>query len=169
MTTYIALLRAVNVGGSGKLPMADLRAMAVALGFAEVRTFIASGNLLFESSLSEIEVKAKLEAQLEVYAGKPVPVFVRTAAEMAAVSAANPFPDAHGSRLMVFFYDAAPPADLLDLVRGQAGERLSLGLRELYVDYGEGIRFTKLKIPGSANGTGRNMNTVIKLAKMGGN
>ena len=169
MTSYIALLRAVNVGGTGKLPMADLRAMATELGYSNVRTFIASGNLLFDSPLSEAEVKAALEARLEAYAGKPVPVFVRTAAEMAAVGAANPFPDAHGSRLMVFFYDAAPPADLLDLVRGQAGERLSLGLRELYVDYGEGIRFTKLKIPGSANGTGRNMNTVIKLAKMGGN
>ena len=168
MTTYIALLRAVNVGGSGKLPMADLRAMAVALGFAEVRTFIASGNLLFESPLSEADVKAKLEARLAAYAGKPVPVFVRTAAEMAAVSAANPFPDAHGSRLMVFFYDVAPPQDLLDHVRDKQGERLSLGLRELYVDYGEGIRFTRLKIPGSANGTGRNMNTVTKLAQMGG-
>ena len=166
MTTYIALLRAVNVSGTGKLPMADLRAMALALGFAEVRTFIASGNLLFESPLSEIEVKAMLEARLEAYAGKPVPAFVRTAAEMAAVLAANPFPDAHGSRLMVNFYDVAPPANLLDLVRGQAGERLSLGVRELYVDYGEGIRFTKLKIPGHANGTGRNMNTVTKLTAM---
>ena len=114
MTTYIALLRAVNVGGTGKLPMADLRAMATELGYSKVRTFIASGNLLFDSPLSEAEVKAALEARLEVYAGKAVSVFVRTAAEMAAVSAANPFPDAHGSRLMVFFYDVAPPADLRD-------------------------------------------------------
>ena len=168
MTNYIALLRAVNVGGTGKLPMADLRAMATALGYGNVRTFIASGNLLFDSPLSEAEVKAALEARLEAYAGKPVPVYVRTAAEMAAVRAANPFPDAHGSRLMVFFYDVAPPADLLDHVRDKQGERLSIGLRELYVDYGEGIRFTKLKIPGSANGTGRNMNTVTTLAQMGG-
>ena len=167
MTSYIALLRAVNVGGTGKLPMVDLRAMAVGLGYSKVRTFIASGNLLFDSLLSEAEVKAALEIQLADYAGRPVPVFVRTAAEMASVRAANPFPDAHGSRLMVFFRDSPFPADILAQVRDQQGERIALGLRELYVDYGEGIRFTKLKIPGNANGTGRNINTVTKLAQMG--
>lgn len=165
-TTYIALLRAVNVGGTGKLPMVDLRAMAEGLGFTNVRTFIASGNLLLESLLDEGEVKTKLEVRLGEYAGKPVPVFVRTAAEMRAVKHANPFPDGHGSRLMVFFRDDVPPPDLLELVRDQQGERIALGVREIYVDYGEGIRHTRLKIPGNVNGTGRNMNTVAKLAEI---
>src|SRR5690242_4635467 len=99
MTAYIALLRAVNVGGTGKLPMADLKRIGEEAGFARVRTHIASGNLLFDSDVDEAAVKAALEARLEAYAGKPVGVLVRTAEEMAAVGAANPFPDAAPNRV----------------------------------------------------------------------
>jgi uncharacterized protein (DUF1697 family) len=166
MTAYVALLRAVNVGGTGKLPMVELRAMAEAIGFVHVRTYIASGNLLFESDLNEAEVKAALEVRLEAYAGKPVPVLVRTAAEIAAVRAGDPFPDAHGSRHLIYFFDAPPPLDTLETVRDKAGERLALGVREIYVDYGAGIRDTRLKFPAMKNGTARNMNTVVKLAGM---
>jgi uncharacterized protein (DUF1697 family) len=166
MTAYVALLRAVNVAGTGKLPMAELRAMAEGLGFVRVRTYIASGNLLFESDLSEAEVKAALEARLEAYAGKPIPVLVRTASEIAAVRASDPFPDAHGSRHLIYFFDTPPPLDTLETVRDKAGERLALGVRELYVDYGEGIRHTKLKFSAMKNGTARNMNTVVKLVGM---
>ncbi len=166
MTAYVALLRAVNVAGTGKLPMAELRAMAEGLGLVNVRTYIASGNLLFESDLSEREVKAALETRIEAYAGKYVPIFVRTAAEMAAVRAADPFPDAHGSRHMVYFLDDAPPQDTQQSARDQAGERIALGVREIYVDYGDGIRFTKLKLAATKIGTARNMNTVAKLVEM---
>src|SRR6476619_4903426 len=93
MTSYIALLRAVNVGGTGKLPMEDLRALCAEAGFAKLRTFIASGNVVFSCRKSEAHVKAELAARLEDYAGKKVGVFVRTAAEMAAVAANNPFAD----------------------------------------------------------------------------
>lgn len=166
MTAQVALLRAVNVGGTGALPMAQLRALGEACGFALVRTYIASGNLLFESALSEPETKALLEARLADYAGKPVAVFVRTAAELAAIVAANPFPDAHGSRHMVFVYDHPPAPDLIAQCRDIQGERLALGTRELHVDYGENIRTTRLKIPGKLVRTGRNMNTVRKLAEL---
>lgn len=166
MTAYVALLRAVNVAGTGKLPMSKLRAIGEALGFANVRTYIASGNLLFESDASEAEVKAAIEARLEAYAGKRVPVLVRTGAELTAIVAANPFPDAHGSRHMVDFYDAPPSPDLPSRCRDIQGERIALGRRELHVDYGEGIRFTKLKIPGKQDRTGRNINTVVKLAAL---
>jgi uncharacterized protein (DUF1697 family) len=166
MTAYIALLRAVNVGGTGKLPMAELRMMAQQAGFAGVRTYIASGNLLFESTLGEIEVKSALEQRLESFAGKPVPVLIRTAAEMAAVLAANPFPDAHSSRHLVYFLGTPPPPDTFETVRDQAGERIALGVREIYVDYGAGIRFTRLKMPAIKIGTARNINTVAKLAVM---
>ncbi len=166
MTPQVALLRAVNVGGTGALPMAQLRAMAEASGFARVRTYIASGNLLFDSALDEAEVKARLERTLAAYAGKPVEVFVRSASEVAAIVAANPFPDAHGSRHMVFFQDHPPAPDLIEQCRDRQGERLALGPRELHVDYGEGIRTTRLKIPGKLLRTGRNMNTVRKLAEL---
>ena len=63
MTTFIALLRAINVGGTGKLPMADLRSMCVEAGFAEVETYIASGNVVFKSSAKSAAAKAVLESR----------------------------------------------------------------------------------------------------------
>ena len=110
MTTFVALLRAVNVGGTGKLPMEDLRSLCTAAGFTKVQTYIASGNVIFSCQKSETQVKAVLEASLADYAGKRVGVFVRTAVEMAEVSANNPFPDAAANRIIAFFLDARPPA-----------------------------------------------------------
>jgi len=165
MSTYIALLRAVNVGGTGKLPMADLRAMCAGLGFAGARTYIASGNVVFTSDLPASGVKAALETALAAYAGKPVGVLVRTGAEMAAVLAANPFADAAPNRTVAIFLDDAPSADMLDGVSGQQDERVALGAREIYVHYGAGMASSKLKIPGAQAGTARNMNTVATLAR----
>lgn len=93
-------------------------------------------------------------------------MLVRTGDELAAIIAADPFGDAHGSRHLVYFMDDAPQPDLIDQCRGRQAERLALGGRELYVDYGDGIRFTKLKIPKTSAMTARNMNTVRKLAAL---
>jgi len=164
MSAYVALLRAVNVGGTGKLPMTELRAMCEAAGFATVRTYIASGNVVFEAAAAEPEVKAALEAALAAYAGKPVGVMVRNGAEMAAVLAANPYPEAPPNRVMAIFLDTPPPADLG--VAGQAGERIAPGQREIYVHYPEGMAETKLRIAAARAGTARNINTVAKLAEM---
>jgi len=65
MTRYIALLRAVNVGGTGKLPMSELKAMCCDAGFARVETYIASGNVVFESKAAPSRVKAELEGRLQ--------------------------------------------------------------------------------------------------------
>jgi uncharacterized protein (DUF1697 family) len=166
MTTYIALLRAVNVGGTGKLPMSDLKAMCEKAGFTQVRTYIASGNVIFDSNKSEAQVAAKLQASLNAYSGKPVGVFVRTAAEMEAVLKANPFPKAAPNRTMAIFLDAPPSAKILATIVGQNGEKVRLGAREIYVSYGEGMANSKLKIPAAQTGTARNMNTVAKLAAL---
>ena len=166
MTAYIALLRAVNVGGTGKLPMSELKAMCEAARFKSVRTYIASGNVVFESALSEHAVKQQLERRLLAYAGKPVGVMVRTAKEMADVLARNPFPRAPGNRTIAIFLDAAPPADTLESVSGAVDEVVDIGQREIYVLYGESMARSKLKIPAAKNGTARNMNTVAKLAAM---
>jgi uncharacterized protein (DUF1697 family) len=146
--------------------MADLRAMGEALGFANVRTFIASGNLLFDSDHSEPEVKRLLEERLAAYAGKHIPVLMRAASELNAIIVTNPFLDAHPSRHLVYFHDASPPDDLIARCRDIAGERLSLIGRELHVDYGDGIRFTKLKIPGKNEHTARSMNSVKRMAAL---
>jgi uncharacterized protein (DUF1697 family) len=116
VTAFVALLRAVNVGGTGKLPMTELKAFCEAEGFTKVKTYIASGNVVFEAAMTEAKVKAALEKRLEAYAGKPVGVMARTAAEMAAVLAANPFPDAPPNMTVAIFLNDPPPADALDRV-----------------------------------------------------
>jgi uncharacterized protein (DUF1697 family) len=166
MTAYVALLRAVNVGGTGKLPMTELTAMCEAAGFEKVRTYIASGNVVFESGRTEAQVKAALEKALHDYAGKPVGVCVRTAAEMTAVRGDDPFPEAPRNRTVAIFLDQPPPPDALDHAAGQKNERMALGLREIYVLYDEGMADSKLRIPAAKAGTARNMNTVAKLAVM---
>jgi uncharacterized protein (DUF1697 family) len=166
MPTFIALLRAVNVGGTGKLPMTDLTRLCCKAGFENVKTYIASGNVVFESHKSAAEIKAALEASLKRYAGKPVGVVVRTGAEMAAVLQANPFPEAPPNRAVAIFLDEPPRRDALDTISGQQDEKVALGRREIYVWYGEGMGRSKLRIPAAAQGTARNMNTVAKLADM---
>jgi uncharacterized protein (DUF1697 family) len=166
MTVFVALLRSVNVGGTGKFPMVDLRALCEQAGFAKVTTYIASGNVLFESGLSESKVKGLLERQVAAYAGRTIPVLVRTGVEMAAVGKANPFKETDPSRTVAIFLDKPPPKDTLATVRGQTVEELKLGKREIYVHYGAGIGNTKLKLPAAETGTARNINTITKLAAL---
>ena len=163
MPSYIAFLRAVNVGGTGKLPMAELRAMCESIGLTGVRTYIASGNVVFQSRLAETTVKAKLERCLEDYAGKPVGVLVRTGAELAAVLEGNPFKTAAPNRTVAIFLDTPPPPDALAAATGLRTEEMALGTREIYVHYGDGMADSKLKIPAAKTGTARNMNTIAKL------
>jgi len=166
MTRYIALLRAVNVGGTGKLPMAALKSICEDLGFARVEPYIASGNVVFESKAAPSKVKAELEARLLEYAGKQIGVMVRTAAEMRTVLKANPFRDGEGKYTYAIFLDHRPPHEALDHVTGQSDEKMSLGDREIFVHYPSGMGRSKLQIPAAKTGTARNMNTVAKLAEM---
>jgi uncharacterized protein (DUF1697 family) len=166
MASFVVLLRAINVGGTGKLPMSDLKQMCEVLGFGGVRTYVASGNVVFISRKSEAAVKTALEERLEAYAGKPVGVLVRTAAEMALVAAENPFPKAPPSRTMALFLDRAPPVDTLATIHGRKDEEIGLGRREIYIHYGEGMAKSKLVVPAAKTGTARNMNTVTALARM---
>jgi uncharacterized protein (DUF1697 family) len=163
MAVFIALLRAVNVGGTGKLPMSVLKDLCERAGCTEVRTYIASGNVVFRSTKSEARIKAALEAHLLDYAGKPVRVLVRTHAEMAAVHAVNPFKKTAPNRTMAIFLDAPPPADAIESATGRRDEGIALGVREIYVHYGDGMASSKLKIKEAEAGTARNMNTIAKL------
>jgi len=166
MAAFVALLRAVNVGGTGKLPMSELKTMCEELGFTGVRTYIASGNVVFASRKTEAAVKAALEKRLAAYAGRAIGVMVRNAAEMVQVSADNPFPKAAPNRTMAIFLDAAPPKETLAAIRGKKDEEIKLGKCEIYVHYGEGMAKSKLVVPAAKTGTARNMNTVAVLARM---
>jgi uncharacterized protein (DUF1697 family) len=168
LTGYVALLRAVNVGGTGKLPMTTLAQICETVGFEKVKTYIASGNVVFRSDRSEDQVRSDLEEQLHAYAGKSVGVIVRTASEIAGALARNPFADAPGNRVMALFVDGALPVDPLDGVTGIINEEVRLGERELFVFYPGGMANSRLCIPSDKHGTARNMNTVAKLAEMTG-
>jgi uncharacterized protein (DUF1697 family) len=166
VTAYVALLRGVNLVGKSTLKMADLKASAEDLGLEQVRTFIASGNLLFTTDEPEEKLRRMLEKDIQAHMSKEVRVMLRTADEMEAIVRANPFTDQAANQVQAFFMNEAPPADLLETVRNRAeDERVATGAREVFVAYGEkGIGRSRIRIPAAEAGTARNMNTVAKLA-----
>jgi len=167
MSVYIALVRGINVGGTGLLAMKDLVAMCGKLGFTNARTYIQSGNAIFECGSKEETVRDKLEKALAVKMGKKFDVMVRTAAELRATLEANPFPDKEPNKVNVFFLTGKPPAEQLRGLTGPAGEQVRAGKREIYVYYPEGMGRSKLKLPlNGAAATVRNINTVAKLTAL---
>lgn len=166
MPTHIALLRGVNVGGV-QVRMDDLKRLCAEAGFANVRTYIASGNVVLDSGRDAAFVKAEIEARLKSAYGRAIGVVVRSADEMRAVAAGNPWPERSPTFTVAIFLDEAPPADALDHAENVGdGEEMRLGRREIFVFYANGQGRSKLKIPAAANGTARNFNTVVKLAAM---
>lgn len=168
MISYVALLRGVNLTGKSTVRMADLKAIADELGLGAARTYIASGNLLFLSNESEASLRSALQERLHARLGQEVRVMLRTGQEMAQILDANPFADAPGRTVQIFFLNEPPPANLFATIRNQANdERIAVGRREVFVAYGErGIGRSRLRIPPAEVGTARNMNTVAKLAEL---
>ncbi len=146
--------------------MTDLKAMCADAGFARIETYIASGNVVFESQVIPAKVKSQLEARLLAYAGKPVGVFVRTAAEMQAVLNQNPFSEADPKYAYAFFLHEKPLPEAVTHALHHTNEDIRLGLREIYIYYPSGMGQSKLQIPAAKHGTARNMNTIAKLVAM---
>lgn len=167
MSAYVALLRAVNLGPRNRLAMADLKRIAQEAGLRQVRTYLASGNLVFESAKGEAVLKADLEGRLKAHAGRRIDVTLRTAGEMASIVQSFPFKNAPAARSVVIFLDGKVPSGALEELSGQTDEQLALGKREIFVAYGAaGIGRSKLTIPAAKAGTARNMNTAAKLAEL---
>lgn len=166
MARYVGLLRAVNVGGTTTLAMADLKTICADAGLTRIATYIASGNVVFDTAASAASVRAELEARLQSHTGRPVGVILRTAAELAAVLDGNPFADKPARFTVAIFLDRHPAADALAHATGHDDETMRLGRREIYVHYPRGMGRSKLKIPDAQQGTARNMNTIAKLVEM---
>lgn len=166
VTTFIALLRGINVGGTGLLRMQELVDLCSGLGLVAARTYIQSGNVIFESDLPEDALRSRLEKTLARKMGKENSVMVRTAAEMRAVLRQNPFPQEEPAKIAVAFLCEPPPNNLLEKVIAPGGERIKLGRREIYIYYPNGMGQSKLKLPSSAAATIRNVNTVAKLVAL---
>jgi uncharacterized protein (DUF1697 family) len=166
MTVFVAFLRAVNVGGTGMLPMKDLAALCAKLGLQDVRTYIQSGNVVFASKLTERKVQALLENGLAERMGKKIDVMVRSAAELRSILAANPFPHGKPAQIGVLFLADHAPKDLMDGLSNPGPEEVKPAGREIYVHYPLGMGRSKLKFPATVVSTTRNLNTVAKLADM---
>jgi len=175
-THYVALLRAVNVGGK-ILAMSALRDFASGLGLDDAKTLLQSGNLIFTvSGKSPTACEALLESKAPKQLGMAVECLVRSGPELAAIIAENPFPKeakqdpAH--LLVVFLKDepsAAAVATLAAAIKGR--ETIKAVGRQLYVVYPDGIGRSKLTISVieknlETRGTGRNWNTALKLAAL---
>ncbi len=172
---YVALLRAINVG-KRKLAMADLRALCDDLGFDEPRTYVNSGNVVFDASGSAKSVEAALEKGLKAHCGFEVPTIVRTKAQWSKLVKANPFPKATKATpnfVQLFVSKGKVPAKAAGTIeeKGRAGESAAIAGGALWIHYPKGIGPSKLTatIIDAAVGhasTGRNFRTVLELEKI---
>jgi uncharacterized protein (DUF1697 family) len=163
MSVYVALLRAVNVGGTGAIAMSDLKALCERLGFEDVRTVLQSGNVVFRSGRPKSSARALLESTLVDKMGAPVMVVLRSPAELRSTLRNNPFPKAETNRVIVFFSEDAPEPGALEGLTIPGNEEVRLRGREIFVHYPDGQGRSKLKLPNAKTATGRNLNTVAKL------
>jgi len=180
MPTFVILLRAVNVGSTGKLPMADFRKLLTDSNCAKVETYIQSGNAVVDAKCSAPALAKSVTAALAKYMGAPVPVIVRTHAELDRIIAANPFAAeaaADGARVHAVFLSAAPPATkaaaLEEVIAKYPARRDRYYLQgdTLYLHLPDGAadsKFTAQTVDRAlgVTATARNWNTVLKLHAM---
>jgi uncharacterized protein (DUF1697 family) len=178
MTVHIALLRAVNVGGATSVAMSALRDLAAQLGLEAPRTLLQSGNVVFRSDAWPAELERLLEEETARRLGLRTDYFVRSAAEWRAAIDANPFPGAAArdpGHLVVMALKDAPEAEAVAALQAaiKGRETVSAVGRQAYIVYPDGIgrsRLTIRLVEGKlgTRGTGRNWNTVLKLATLAG-
>jgi uncharacterized protein (DUF1697 family) len=180
MPTFVILLRAVNVGSTGKLPMADFRKLLAASGCANIETYIQSGNAVVDAKGSAARLAKTVAAVLQKYMGSPVPVLVRSHAELDSVIAANQFAAeaaSDGARVHAVFLSAAPAAakakELESIVTRYPArhDRYHLAGDTLYLHLPDGAGESKFKAQTldrvlGVTATARNWNTVLKLHAM---
>ena len=180
MPTCIALLRAVNIGGTGKLPMADFRALLVALGYKRVETYIQSGNAVFDTSAKPEEVASDITKALEKHLGTPLGVIVRTTDQLKHLIDSNPYATeaaANGALVHTAFLSGPvgkeAEAALASIVAKYPTrrDRYTLNHDAIYFHFPDGAGETKftgktLDKAIGVIGTGRNWNTILKLYEM---
>lgn len=137
--------------------------MCERLGFTDVRTYIASGNVLLTTDRSKASVRKRLEDELAAYAGKDIGVTVRTPAELRKVLDRNPYAAEDPRKTVAILLNRKPPQDALALAVGQRDEKAHLGDEEIYVFFSSGMGRSKFRIPAAKDGTARNMNTLSKI------
>jgi len=168
---WVALLRAVNVGGR-KVGMTQLKALAADAGLTDVSTHLVSGNLLFTGSGTQAQLETELEKAISDDVGFTVEVLLRSRQQLEKLLADNPFAASLGSRVLIGFMDGSAPAGLADkLAEVAVNERIKVAGTEVWLDCVDGIGRSKLaiKLPALVKPrivTARNVNTVTKLVEL---
>lgn len=179
MQTYVALLRAINVGGHGKVAMSELRDAIASAGFEDVRTILQTGNVVFRSKASSTGAMEKRLASVAAEkCGVTTEFFVRTAVEWSSIIERNPFTREaidDPQRLIVMPLRDAPSMDAIEALRAaiRGRERVDVNGREAYFVYPDGMGTSKLtntviekKL--ATRATARNWNTVMKIQAAAG-
>ncbi len=177
MTTYIAFLRAINVGGKNLIAMAELRKMLEGMGFSNVQTLLQSGNAVFQGDKAmSADIETRLEKQTAKRFGLNVDYVVRTDKELADVIKGNPFANfakEDPGHMLVLFLKSAAPKDaekaLTQAIKGR--EVVAVKGNVVYAQYRDGVGTSKLtngvlEKHLACRATGRNWNTVTKLMQM---
>ena len=173
MAPFIALLRGINVGGHKKVPMAELRALCEELGFADVKTYIQSGNVVLTSKLTAEKLRAALEEAIAKEFGFNPAVMIRTAKELAAAVDKNPYAGADDKTVHVGFLHAAPNAATKKCLGALdcAPEELTVVGRDIYLHLPNGMGRAALPVKMErclrpTPITVRNWRTVTKLVEL---
>lgn len=177
MTTLIALLRGINIGGNNKLPMKDLSALLTKMGLSDIQIYIQSGNVVFRTDVKDkVVLAAKITAAIKKQHGFAPHVLLLDAVELRNAMTNNPYPEAEAvptSLHLLFLAETPPHPDLegLEAIKTTSEEFKLIG-KVFYLHAPEGVGRSKLaaraeKLLGVPT-TGRNWNTVCKLAEMVG-
>lgn len=174
MNTYIALLRGINVGGNNKLPMKELVTVLEGLGLRNIKTYIQSGNVVFQSERMDTnQVSAEITAAIKQSHGFAPYVLLLDAKQLQAAITANPFPEgeANHKSLHLFFMDGVPTINWQELEGLRtSNERYQLVGTIFYLHAPDGIGRSKLAEKSGkgwgVNITARNWRTVISIMEM---
>jgi uncharacterized protein (DUF1697 family) len=176
LSTYVALLRGINVTGRNKIPMPELCGLCMHLGWADVQSYIQSGNLIFEAEDRPENLETELETAIKGHFDLSIPVLVRTAEDWPAYLANNPFPDASRSEpnlVMLALSKRPPNHDAVERLKARAHnyERVAQVSDALWIHFAAGVAKSKLspalfdRLVGSPV-TMRNWRTVLKLDEL---
>ncbi|MDR6120512.1 uncharacterized protein (DUF1697 family) [Bacillus sp. SLBN-46] len=171
MTIYIALLRGINVGGHNIIKMAELRQLLESMGLGKVKTYIQSGNVLFESEEGATQLTQRIEEEIRTTFGFPVPVILRTAEELDQMIKDCPYSlDSlnEGESVQLAFLADEPPKEKIDYLQGFKSEldECQIVGKDVYLLFRQSIRDSKLatQLPKlGVPATVRNWKTVLKL------
>ena len=173
MKTYVALLRGINVGGHKKVPMADLRELMNQIGLQNVKTYIQSGNVIFQSNEKEFELEEKIQRSIKSHFGFDVSVVVKSSDELLEIFNECPFEDGTKQKSYFIVLNKTPETHLIKEVENISYENEVFIIKRNCIYFYSSIGFGQTKFNMTSferklkvKGTSRNFNTMLKLLSL---